>query len=366
MKSIRVFLFISLIAAGFLSCGDKEITVENSALKLLSTTPLQGQTDIYKHIAINDDVLYNNGIVVGSVDVDKRVLKMIDLNDKSVRWTWKEDIELAFSIGRMYQYNKYLVVQLRKNTYCIDLETGKSKFVINQPVSLDNWISGIGNTFFTGTFDESNGFESDLYKGDITTEEIKKYLTPDYQKEFPAKNPLGRVMYKATLTVYQGDTLLFLPYVEPNPPYDMFPKMGLYNMTKGKWLYQNKRVVDPATGYNTMPNGAKIIGDRIYLASGHDMICFELLTGKEIWRRNDFLHEFPFAFFGFEIYGNKLVTHTQGGRSYAIDVNTGQNIWKLENIGDPNSFMHHHNGVLYYKLDVQVICLKDFSLRKIT
>lgn len=354
---LMLFIYISFIATGFLSCSDKEVVIESSPLKLLLTTPLQGQTDVYKHIGINDDIVYNNGIVTGSVEADKRVLKMIDLNDKSVRWTWQEDIELAFAVKRMYQFDKYLVVQLRKNTYCIDLETGKSKFVFNKNINFDLWVSGIGNTFFIGTNDYSNGLEADLYKGDILTGEVKKYLTPDYEREFPAKEPLDRTMYKITTTIYQGDTLLFIPYFEPNPPYDIFPKMGLYNMTKGKWLYQNKKVVDPATGYNTMPNGAKIVGDRIYLASGHDMICFELLTGKEIWRRNDFLHLFPFAFFGFEIYGNKLVAHTQGGKTYAIDTNTGKDIWTLEKVGDPNSFMRQNNGVLYYIAGGRLLCV---------
>ena len=186
---------------------------------------------------------------------------------------------------------------------------------------------------------------------------MKKYLTPDYEREFPAKNPLGRLMYKTTPTVYQGDTLLFLPYIEPNPPYDIFPKIGLYNITKGKWLYQNKRVVEPATGYNTMPNGAKIVEDKIYLTSGHDLICFELLAGKEIWRRNDFLHEFPFAFFGFEIYDNKIFASTEEGKTYAINLTTGQNIWTLNNVGEPNSSIRYHNGVLYYRAGGKLMCV---------
>ncbi|MFZ4542719.1 MAG: PQQ-binding-like beta-propeller repeat protein [Saprospiraceae bacterium] len=357
MKMIKLLICLSIISAGFSACRDKEMPVTSSVLRMLYSLPLTEQVDIYKFVSIDDDIIYNNGIVVGSFENGKRSLKMIDLNTKETRWVWNDNTELAFAIKHMYLYSNFLVVLLRKDVYCIDLNTGKTNYSFNKSFYFENWVSGIGSTFFCSTFDESTGYQADLFKGNTSTGDFDKYLTPNYEKEFPAKNPLGRVIYKITATAYENDTLLFLPYIEPNPPYYVFPKMGLFNMSKNKWLYQNIKVVDPAENYQTMPNGAKIIGDKVYLACGHNLVCYELLTGKEIWRRNDFLHEFPFAFFGYEIYGNKLIAHTQGGRTYAIDVNTGQNIWKLENIGDPNSFMHQHNGVLYYIAGGRLLCV---------
>ena len=46
---LMLFIYISFIATGFLSCSDKEVVIESSPLKLLLTTSLQGQTDVYKH-----------------------------------------------------------------------------------------------------------------------------------------------------------------------------------------------------------------------------------------------------------------------------------------------------------------------------
>jgi outer membrane protein assembly factor BamB len=341
------FFFCFIIVAGFLSCHNNETPIIDSNLKLFWSIPLKEQSDIYKFISIKDDVIYDNGIVTSSVENGKRSLIMVDLATKDIRWTWSDFTQQGFAIDRAYQTDKFLVLQIGHNGYAIDLSTGKTVFNINRDWGFYPGISGIENHFYIGTFDDKNGYEADLYKGNIITGEIKKYLTPDYAKEFPAKNPLGRLMYKCSFTIYQGDSLLFLPYAEPNPPYDIFPKMGLYNMTKNKWLYQNKRIVDPGSGYNTMQNGAKILNGRIYIATGHDIVCFDLLTGNEIWRRNDFLHEFPFAFFGYEIFGDKLFTNTEEGKLYAIDINTGQNIWTIKSSG-PNSFIRHHNGVLYF------------------
>jgi outer membrane protein assembly factor BamB len=356
---ISMKLMFIFITASFLACCNKnEPITPTSPLKLSWSIPIEGANDDYKRVDINDDVIYNNGVVISHYTNGKRSLRMIDLATQKERWIWTEDIHLAFNIDLQYQYEKYLVAEKHNKVYCIDLETGKSVFIntLDFPYC-NNWTSGIGNTFFISNYEEKG--ESSMYKGDIRTGQIVKYLTPDYEREFSLTVALAipRLMYKATTTVYQGDTLLNVLYVEPNPPYDMFPKMGLYNMSQKKWLYQNKRVVDPATGYNTMPNGARIIGDRIYLASGHDIICFELLTGKEIWRRNDFLHLFAFAFHGFEIYDNKLIATSEEGKTYAIDTDTGKNIWVLENMGGTNSFIRYHNGVLYYLAGARLRCV---------
>jgi outer membrane protein assembly factor BamB len=354
---LRINVISIFLTVGLLTCCKKNepMTTPISPLKLLWNMPIEGGTDDYKRIDIDDDVVYNNGVVISHFIDGKRSLRMIDLETKQTRWVWSEGTPLAFDIHRQYQYGKYLVVGRQNKVYCIDLEIGKSVFNNLKNVYFDNWSSGIGNTLFISSY--TYGQDSELYKGDIKTGEIVKFLTPKYKKDTITNGTATRLIYKTSSIMYEGDSLLVVPFIESKKNGYTYPQLNTYNVSKGKWLYDNIDLVLDTTFYKTMPNGVKIHNNNIYIACGYDLICYELLTGKEKWRRNDFLHYFAFAFHGFEVFDNKLVTSTEEGKTYCIDTQTGKNIWVIDKVGSPDSFIRYHNGILYYLAGAQLRCV---------
>lgn len=340
-------IFIVLIAAAgiFACCNKSEPTVpSNKSLNFLWSNPLIGGTDDYKFIRIYDDVIYDNGIVATYFENGKRSLKMLDLSTKETKWIWTDDIPLAFDIHRSYQYNNFLITTVQNKLYGIDLKTGKTIFNNTQLFNFSRWVNGIGNTFYVSSSEE--GKDADIYQGDILTGNIHKYTTPKFKREKVEFVPT-RLVYKVTPIINNGDTLLFVPFIEENKKRYTYPQLGVYSSVKKDWLYNVDLVID-TTFYKTMPNGVRIHNDKIYIACGNDLICYELLTGKEIWRRNDFLHAFAFAFRGFEIFEDKVITCSEEGNLYCINAETGQNSWVLDKISSGSSYVRYHNGVIYF------------------
>jgi outer membrane protein assembly factor BamB len=347
MKKLFYIVSILVIAAGIFTCCNKSEppVPTNKALKLLWDSPIIGGTDDYKRIDIDDDVIFENGIILSHFENGKRGLKMIDTETKEVRWTWTDDIPLAFRIENTYQYNNYLICTIQNRMYCIDLKTGKTVFSRSQNFNFDSWVSGIGNTFYASSY--ISGFDADLFQGKVANgEDIGKYLTPKYKRDKVEFTPT-RIIYKTTSIIKNNDTLLVVPFIEDKKNRYTYPQLGVYSTQKKDWLY-NIDLVEDNNFYKTMPHGVRIYNDKVYIACGNDLICYELMTGKEIWRRNDFFHAFAFAFHGFEIYEGKLVACTEEGKLYCINAETGQNIWTLEKVSSGSSYVRYHNGVIYY------------------
>ena len=344
-KQIKLVSFLVIILTVGFSCGkdDNNATV-NSGLKLLWTYPLSNQNDIYKYVSIRDNILYDKGVLIGDADDGTQMLKLIDADTKETKWKWSGVVTPSFAIKRSYQYQNYLVHQIGKHSYGFNLENGKSTFSIDQKFSFGNWVRGIGKTFFISSYED----EDKVYIGNVETGEINFFLMPNYERKHPVVN-INRLIYPVTPTVLNGDTLLVIPFIEPKPQYDMYVKLSTYNITQKKWQYENIDVVDSltSTGYNTMPNGAQVYNGRIYISSGNDIACFDLLTGKKIWRNNDFLHAFAFAFAGINIYDDKVIANCEDGSLYAIDINTGYKLWTVKGVGGPEGFVRYYKGFLY-------------------
>ena len=339
-KQIKLVSFLVIILTVGFSCGKDDNNTTNSGLKLLWTYPLSNQNDIYKYVSIRDNILYDKGVLIGDADNGTQMLKMIDTDTKETKWKWSEVVTPSFSIKRSYQYQNYLVYQVGKHSYGFNLENGKSTFSVNQKFTVEDWVSGIGNTFFISSYED----EAKIYMGDINTGTIQVFLSPNYKRQFPI-SAYQRSIYPITPTVYNNDTLLVIPFLEPADT-GVISQIGTYNLTKKQWLYTNV-IMRPNGFYNTTPNGAKVYNGKIYSTCSNHLVCFDLLTGKEIWRNTDILHAFPFAFGGIDIYDDKVIANCEDGSLYAIDINTGYKLWTVKGVGGPKGFVRYYKGFLY-------------------
>ena len=235
-KQIKLVSFLVIILTVGFSCGkDDNNTTTNTGLKLLWTLPIT-QNNLETYINLKDAVVYENNIFSGDEENNNRVLKSIDAGSKEVKWKWSDIIAPRFMIKKSYQFNNYLLQQVNANTYCIDLKTGKSKFNINRNEYFENWVCGIGNTFFISSYED----EAKIYIGDINTGKIQAFLTPNYKRKFPI-GTYKRSIYPIAPTVYNSDTLLVIPFLEPADT-GVISQIGTYNLTKKQWLYTNANI----------------------------------------------------------------------------------------------------------------------------
>jgi outer membrane protein assembly factor BamB len=346
-KTYQFFSFLAILLITSFSCG-KEDSTKNDAgtdigLKLLWSHPIS-QNNINSYVDIVDQAQYNNAIVFGDAENGQRKLKMIDIRSKEIKWTWDEFRTNRFHLRNTYQFDKYLLRQTDDQSYCIDLETGKSVFNIKREREFNDDVVGIGKTFFLTT----NNEENEIYIGNVENGEIKPFLKPNYEREFPITVPAyKRHIYPISPIVYNGDTLLVIPFIEPfTDENGVTPKISTYNISKKKWLYENIKIKNGGF-YNTIPHGIKIYKGRIYATSGNTLGCFDLLTGEVIWRNEDVKHAFAYAFGGIHIYDDKVIANAEDGKLHAFNLDTGKEIWSLAGVGGADGYVQYHNGYLY-------------------
>ena len=87
------------------------------------------------------------------------------------------------------------------------------------------------------------------------------------------------------------------------------------------------------------------MGVRCILTSLTTVGCFELMTGKEVWRRN--LSEMFTGFNDFILVGDKLLLNGDNATLYCVDANTGLPMW-TQKASVLTSDLYHQDGIIYY------------------
>ena len=87
-----------------------------------------------------------------------------------------------------------------------------------------------------------------------------------------------------------------------------------------------------------------IYEDKVYFSPDQSIICLNLYTGKRLWKK-DFPNGFTFS--GFIIADGTLLANSEDTYLYALDPDTGQQLWKEKSSGT-SSKMSHLNGVVYF------------------
>ncbi|MFO8067262.1 MAG: PQQ-binding-like beta-propeller repeat protein, partial [Bacteroidales bacterium] len=87
-----------------------------------------------------------------------------------------------------------------------------------------------------------------------------------------------------------------------------------------------------------------IHNEKIYANVGYSIVCHDLMTGEQLWRRN-FINDFLFS--GFIIEENKIIAMCEDTILYCLDPETGSTIWEGEGAGTSNK-MSYLNGIVYF------------------
>ena len=124
-------------------------------------------------------------------------------------------------------------------------------------------------------------------------------------------------------------------------------KLAGYNLSTRTIVYEVLTDPDPDLENNYGTGQLPIIHqNRVYCAVGLDIICHDLLTGKQIWsKRYPSIFSFSGLLFLPEL--NRLYANCENQTLYCLDPLHGNHVWTELSSGT-SSQLTHHNGVIYF------------------
>ncbi len=206
-------------------------------------------------------------------------------------------------------------------------------------------MSGVDETFFIAgnrLTDSSIPYEGSIYSGQVDETSNRLLFTPDYSYEHISINNItGFVTGITAHRDKQNDLLLAYGFADALPKGgDIYA--GVYNYTQQRDVVKKQPL---ALGVPSYGSGTPIIyEDKVYFSPDRSIICLNLYTGKRLWKK-DFPNGFTFS--GFIIADGTLLANSEDTYLYALDPDTGQQLWKEKSSGT-SSKMSHLNGVVYF------------------
>ena len=159
-------------------------------------------------------------------------------------------------------------------------------------------------------------------------------------------NQSGRLGYIAFINPwsYQGDSMIVVSYGDPPLKGWLFREyIGLYNYTKQRWVYDKMLLKEPSQwGIYSLP---AVYENKVYHATGNQIICSDILTGKKIWETSTPNQSFIFS--KLFAVGSKLYANSDDGYLNCLDAQSGSMVWRIRSSGS-SSKLGYLNGIIYF------------------
>ena len=352
MKSITAILVFFLFMASCHKDDDaSSLTDEDGIITSLSyqwkkSLHLNG---VVSNSNIRKGIYYNGNIAIPTTNGDNnRLMTLINSNNGDFIWSWDDryqpETEDIF-ITHYHQYNNLLTYQVGTRSYCINLDTGTTQWKLLRESSFDVRVYP---SFDTDFFNSSSIINTSGYKeqimtkveintGNLTNELIKANYSGDY---INSSNFIGGVTNITKLV--DNSNLYAVTYFEHSPIWVVNSYLGLYNANTQQWVYERKLMVPPTN--NSSAYEPKIYNNKLYAWVGKNIVCHNLDTGEQLWRK-----AFPqdFMFSGFIIEDDKIIANNEDTFTYCLNPENGNIIWKTESSGTSGR-MSYLNGIVYF------------------
>jgi len=353
MKSLTITLVLFIFMASCHKDDDTDNqTDENGVKTSLSyhwkkSLHLNG---IVSNSRFKAPIYYNGNIAIPTTNGDNnRLMTLISPTNGDSIWSWDdryqpitEDISIKFP----YQHNNLLTYQKGDRSYCINLDNGSThwKFLRDTPFDVRIYPSYDNNFFNSSSIINNEGYNEqvmtkvNINTGNLTTEVIRANYSGDYIA--PSINLIGAITNIVKLP--NSSNLYAITYAEPAPDWFVNSYLGLYNSDSQQWVYERKLMAPPTT--NSSAYEPKIYNNKLYAWVGKNIVCHNLDTGEQIWRK-----AFPqdFLFSGFIIEEDKIIANNEDTYTYCLNPENGNIIWKTESSGTSGR-MSYLNGIVYF------------------
>jgi len=354
MKSITTLLVLFIFMA---SCHkDDNTNTQTDENGIITSLSYQWEKSLHNQNTvsngyISDAIYYNGNIAIPTTNgQNNKFLTMINPDNGDTIWQWNDNY-LPYSdqiiIFEKYQYDNLLTYQTSNKSYCINLDNGSTQWKFQRNEPFKQKVSGINNIYFTFSQSETQYLQYDekiVYKGSIEKGEIKEYIIPNFTLEHIIGNRIGDVT-RVEPYMHNGVQHLVVTWQEltDDTIWNFQTYLGLYNYKTNEWVYEKKVMNQPnINGVVLAP--PVIYQDKFYANIGHQLFCHDIITGNQIWVK-DFPQDFMFS--GFIIEDNKIIANNEDTYTYALNPNTGSQIWKTKTAGT-SSRMSYLNGIVYF------------------
>ena len=350
---VYIFLILTFILATS-CCKDESSKTQTDSNGVYTALPYHWKTSLHKNGVVSNSrfkaaVYYNNNILIPTTNGgNNREASLINTENGEYIWSWDdryqpetEDISIKYPI----QYNNLLTYQKGKRSYCINLDDGTTQWKYIREHSLDvRLFPDKNNSFFylkdydsNGNIDTQYATLCNINDGILTDENISANYSGDYT------NPAGMIGgITNVIKLPNQEDLYAVTYFEPAPIWVVKSYLGLYNKSTNQWIYEHKLMAPPTL--NTSAYEPKIYNNKLYAWVGKNIVCHDLETGEQLWIRS-----FPqdFLFSGFIIAEDKIIANNEDTFTYGLDPENGNTLWKTETSGTSGR-MSYLNGIVYF------------------
>ena len=295
----------------------------------------------------NGNVLCSGG-EKGGKPLGNQSLVMKDSETGKDLWKWDDKLTTfeALYVSTPYQHEKYLVFQGGPRGYCLDLSDVRTVFQNTQGNQMRDVVKGFQDIFFlTGNVPESEQgqFEFDhwIFQGSFKSNIYIPIIRPPYSRKFVRRIPAGNVVGEASAPhpfVQGNDTLIAFAYWEPATVEKDDYFLGLFNLSKKKWVYDRKSI--PGAWRTPYATGGNIVFESV-----GSVFCYRISDGETVWRNTSFQQNTGFD--DLIIAENKLIGNNSDTYLYALDLETGKTLWKEKSNGSTSQLVYM-DGVVYY------------------
>lgn len=309
--------------------------------------------------------------------VPKSEIQLLDLENQKALWQWKDYISPQtyaepsgyLGVGR-YKYNDTYIFHAGPRTYCIDLNTGQTKWKNKNNFSSFPHLYENDNEFyvFGNALERQNQniYTPSVYKGDANTGEMIEVVIPNYSGTFIrdiGEGLMAKGLGMELMPVEEnGEKFIFVGYNEYRNINQLDGYIGLYNITQKKWVYEQRRLFSDKETIMGIDSGHIIRrGNKIYLVCGNIVEVRDWRTGERIWVKNDM----PSFANILGLFDDKyLMLYDSIGTVYCVDADTGQEYWKQTGEVLSYTAFYYDQGIYYYLADGKLKA-RDFKTRKL-
>ncbi|MCD4834302.1 MAG: PQQ-binding-like beta-propeller repeat protein [Bacteroidales bacterium] len=355
MKQFIVLLSVIFILAAACS-KDEPVEYQTDSNGVIILLPYQWKKSLHEdgifhsNSRVKNAIIYNGNIAIPTtVSEGVRYLTMINPDNGETIWQWN-DIYNAPTERIMIDYpyinGNLLTYQEGACSYCINLENGATYWKFRRDKNFDITINSYNSSYFTySDITNTDGYDEQIaYVGDIQTGDLTEFLSANLSGGYVSPASVnGRVgSINEIIEVLSNNNLLLVCYAEPLPEWCVNSFLGLYNTEIQEWVYERKLMAPPL--WNTSVYWPQIYDNKVYASVGNNLVCHDLYTGEQIWRR-EFNNDFFFS--GFIIEEDKIIANNENLTLYCLDLETGYDIWTGEGAGT-SSHMSYLNGIVYF------------------
>ena len=351
---IKIVCFISIVSC----CKDEKgenISISNNRGEI-TFLPYLWRIDLHKNNQINNapfiqgnTVFGQNVMIMTTESNEKRFLTLLDSKNGSKLWDWSDfyqPLTEGADLSSFLSIENKLHWITGSRHYWIDILNGTTSNKKRRSTSFKGAITNLGKKYYTlgQPTDTLENFQTSVvYEGDFDSGNLKRVLVPNFNGN-QIENRLGEATSVIPL-IRNFDTLLLTAYQDIFPNYEFVSYLGLYNLTKKKWIY-DKVALNEKSQKGVLYQPMEISGEKVVITVGNDILCFNYLNGEKLWQRS-FLSDFSFS--GFEISNGFIIANCEDSKIYGIDLNNGSIIWTSSGSGTSSNLKNRIlNGYVYF------------------